>query len=110
VEFEWDEAKNKENLRRHDVRFETAKLVFDDPFAITVRADSDEFEEERWITVGSTGRHLLFHVVSTWRDESTIRLISARTATTRERKGYEEAYKRSEAGHRGLRRKEGRRH
>ena len=110
MEFEWDEAKNNENLRKHDVRFETAQLVFDDPFALTVRADSDESEEERWITVVSTGGHLLFHVVSTWRNEGTIRLISARTATMQERRGYEEAYKRSEARHRCLRGKKGRRH
>ena len=37
MEFEWDEAKNLENLRKHDIRFETAQLVFADPFAVTVR-------------------------------------------------------------------------
>jgi uncharacterized DUF497 family protein len=91
LEFEWDEAKNRENMRKHDVRFETAKLVFDDLFAITVRADSDEAEEERWITIGSAGGRSLFFVVHTWRSESVTRLISARTATRKERRAYEEA-------------------
>jgi uncharacterized protein len=110
LRFEWDEEKNRENLRKHDVRFETAELVFADPLAVTVRADSDEFEEERWVTIGSAGGGSLFFVVSTWRDEATIRLISARTATARERRSYEEAYQRTEARHRGFGGKKGRGH
>ncbi len=35
MRFEWDEHKNRQNLRKHDVRFETGALVFDDPYAIT---------------------------------------------------------------------------
>jgi uncharacterized protein len=35
MRFEWDEQKNRQNLRKHDVRFETAMLVFDDPYALT---------------------------------------------------------------------------
>jgi uncharacterized DUF497 family protein len=90
LEFEWDEAKNLENLRKHDVEFGTAKLVFDDPLGITYRADSDEAEEERWITIGSAGGESVFFVVHTWRDHA-VRLISARTATRGERREYEEA-------------------
>ena len=37
MRFIWDENKNRQNLRKHDVRFETAVLVFDDPYAITQR-------------------------------------------------------------------------
>ncbi|HEX9198763.1 MAG TPA: BrnT family toxin [Acidobacteriaceae bacterium] len=109
MEFEWDEAKNTENLRKHDVEFETAKLVFDDPFAVTVRADSDEVEEERWVTVGSIGPHAVVHVVTTWRGD-VVRMISARRATAIERRNYEEAYKGTKTGHRGSRRKARRRH
>ena len=87
MEFDWDEAKDRENLRKHDVGFETAKLVFDDPLAVTVRADSDEAEEERWVTVGSVGSHAVVHVVSTWRGDS-VRMISARRATAAERRRY----------------------
>jgi uncharacterized protein len=109
LEFEWDEAKNRENLRKHDVEFETAKLVFHDLFAMTTRADSDEAEEERWITIGSIGRNALLHVVTTWRGE-IVRMISARKATAIERRSYEEAYGESKTGHRGNRGKAGRRH
>jgi uncharacterized DUF497 family protein len=51
MRFEWDEQKNRRNLHKHDVRFETAVLVFDDPYAITQRDVTFE-DEERWITVG----------------------------------------------------------
>ena len=34
MRFEWDELKNWQNLHKHDVRFETAVLVFDDPYAL----------------------------------------------------------------------------
>jgi uncharacterized DUF497 family protein len=52
MRFEWDEQKNRQNLHKHDVRFETAVLVFDDPYAITQRDVTFE-DEERWITVGA---------------------------------------------------------
>jgi len=102
LEFEWDEAKSRENLRKHDVRFETAKLVFDDPFAVTVRADSDEADEERWVTVGRIGPRAVVFVVSTWRGD-VVRMISARRATAEERKTYEEAHEGPKAGHRSSR-------
>ena len=54
MRFEWDENKNRLSLRKHDVRFETAVLVFDDPYAITQR-DYTIDDEERWITVGAIG-------------------------------------------------------
>jgi hypothetical protein len=54
MRFEWDEQKNRQNLRKHDVRFETAMLVFDDPYALTQRDFASE-DEERWITVGAIG-------------------------------------------------------
>ncbi len=48
MRFTWDENKNRQNLRKHDVRFETAVLVFDDPYAITQR-DFAFDGEERWV-------------------------------------------------------------
>jgi uncharacterized DUF497 family protein len=39
MRFEWDEAKNQRNLLKHGVRFETATLIFDDPYALTQRAN-----------------------------------------------------------------------
>src|ERR1700687_3361379 len=54
MRLEWDEQKNRLNLRKHAVRFETAVLVFDDPHAITQRGVTFE-DEDRWITVGGIG-------------------------------------------------------
>jgi uncharacterized DUF497 family protein/uncharacterized protein (DUF4415 family) len=62
MRFEWDDTKNRRNLRKHDVRFETAALVFDDPFAITQR-DLAFDAEERWITVGTIGPGSILLVV-----------------------------------------------
>jgi uncharacterized DUF497 family protein len=49
MRFEWDEAKNRLNLLKHRVHFETAGLAFDDPHALRQRDESTS-EEERWIT------------------------------------------------------------
>lgn len=57
--FEWDENKNARNLLKHDVRFETAALVFDDPHALTQRDQSSD-DEERSITVGPSEPELCF--------------------------------------------------
>jgi uncharacterized DUF497 family protein len=45
MRYEWDERKNHQNRRKHDVGFETAGLVFDDPYAITQRDLACEDEE-----------------------------------------------------------------
>jgi uncharacterized DUF497 family protein len=112
MRFEWDENKDRQNLRKHDIRFETAALVFDDPYAITQRDFSAE-DEERWITVGAIGRGSILFVVHTFyesHDEEIVRIISARAAESHERKAYEEAHKRTEARHPSHRRKKRRRY
>jgi uncharacterized protein len=83
------------------VRFETAALVFDDPFALTQRDESSD-KEERWITLELSENEpslwWFIVVVHTWLEaegEEVIRIISARTAETRESRTYEEAYRRS---------------
>ena len=93
MRFEWDEQKNRQNLHKHDVRFETAVLVFDDPYAITQRDVTFE-DEERWITVGAIGPGSILLVVHTFyeeHDEEVIRVISARAAESHERRAYAEA-------------------
>jgi uncharacterized DUF497 family protein len=112
IKFEWDEYKNQQNLRKHDVRFETAVLVFEDPDAYT-RRDSSADEEDRWITVGAIGAGSILLVVHTYYESLSgeiIRLISARAAEAHERKNYEETHKRSEARHSRHRRKKRRGH
>ncbi|HYL85268.1 MAG TPA: BrnT family toxin [Candidatus Angelobacter sp.] len=90
--FEWDKRKNRRNLAKHGVSFEAATLVFDDPHAVGVPYHTEE-DEERWKTVGMAAGVVPLLVVHTHREEGGeeyIRIISARKATPRERKTYEE--------------------
>jgi uncharacterized DUF497 family protein len=112
MRFEWDEDKNRRNLQRHDVGFETAVLVFDDPCALTQRDPFSE-DEERWITLGAIEPAVVLFVVHTCTERDSgeiIRIISARTATPRERKRYEEAQQSTKTGHRRYRHQERRGH
>ena len=112
MRFEWDEQKNRQNPRKHDVRFETAMLVFDDPYALTQRDFTSE-DEERWITVGAIGPGSVLLVVHTFYEkqgEEIIRIISARAAESHERRAYEETHKGAEARHPRHRRKKRRGH
>ena len=89
MHFEWNSVKAARNLRKHQVSFEEASSVFYDPLAVT-GADPDHSEsEERMVAFGiSSGRKLL--VVSHAERGEAIRIISARRATQRERRIYEE--------------------
>lgn len=88
MKFSWDERKNRANRRKHRVSFESAILVFDDPFHVSIQ--DREFEgEERWQTIGMAGDVLVLLVAHTVNEEAQeIRIISARKATTREREIY----------------------
>ncbi len=88
VTFEWDEDKRRANLRKHRVEFADAVTAFDDDNAMTLR-DEDNQGEERFVTLAMDAFGRLLVVVYTWREER-IRLISARKATRRERKQYED--------------------
>lgn len=93
-DFEWDPIKAESNERKHRVSFEDAMSVFADRLALS-RLDRDHGEpEERWVTVGLSRIAALLVVIHTAierSDEETyIRIISARWATTRERPQYEE--------------------
>ncbi len=96
VRFEWDEAKNLANQRKHDgVSFEEACHVFHDPLHVSVQ-DRIEGGEQRWQTVGSIGGFVVLVVAHTVTENDAdagsvevIRIISARRATPRERRRYE---------------------
>ena len=93
MQFEWDENKNQANRKKHGLSFDTARLVFDDPFHISV-PDHSATGEQRWRTMGMAGNIVLLVVVHTYRGEGNdekIRIISARKATKQERKRYEQA-------------------
>jgi uncharacterized protein len=93
VRFDWDEQKNARNQIKHGIDFETAQLVFDDPFCITF-IEREWEGEERWQAIGAIEDILLLVVVHTYREEEgdeVIRIISARRATRHERKLYAQA-------------------
>ena len=86
-----DEAKNRKNQKKHDISFETASLVFDDPLRISIQ-DRHTNGEERWQTIGMVKGVLMLLVAHTIFDEDDceiIRIISARQVTKAERDKYE---------------------
>jgi uncharacterized DUF497 family protein len=84
---EWDPAKAKSNLRKHGIRLADAASALEDVRAISVRDEAEH--EERWVTIGMDCLARVLVIVYTWRGEE-VRLISARLATSRERRQYEE--------------------
>lgn len=88
LHFEWDPAKAKSNLTKHGVDFGEAATAFGDPLSLTVPDPDHSVGEERFILIGVSYRNRLV-VVAHAEDGDTIRIISARPATTAERKAYE---------------------
>ena len=89
MEFEWDPKKAAANLARHTVSFEDAATVFGDPLGRITADPRHSVEEERLVLLGlSESKHLLA-VMYVDRGQA-IRIISARPATRRERRNYEE--------------------
>jgi len=84
--FEWDDTKAAENYAKHGVSFETATEVFRDPFAVELLDDRDDYDEDRFILIG-TAEGALLTVVYTERS-GRFRIISARQATKREQDDY----------------------
>jgi uncharacterized protein len=82
-------GKAKQNQLKHNLSFEEAATVFLDPLAITYSDPDHSEEEEREITIGHSGRHRIIIVSHVPRGDR-IRIISARRATRKERKQYEE--------------------
>ena len=88
MEFDWDERKNRANVKKHGASFETAMRVFDDPQHLT-RQDREVDGEPRWQTIGMVNGVLVMIVAHTVdEDEQLIRIISARKATPWERRVY----------------------
>ena len=93
MRIEWDERKNRANLRKHGVAFEEAAEVFGDPLHLSWLDQRFSVLEERWVTVGQASTGLTLTVANLFfdeRGEGIVRLISARRATQRERQAYEE--------------------
>jgi len=89
VRYQWDREKERVNLAKHDVNFQEAQAALEDPGHIT-RLDVDHSDvEDRFLTVGVGFRARLIAVVTAEPPQGSIRIISARRATKRERNAYE---------------------
>lgn len=88
MQFEWDRKKAKKNDKKHKVSFDEAMTVFYDPLSATFDDQDHSVGEQRLITVGYSSRGRLLVVSHAERDKA-VRIISARLATTQERKRHE---------------------
>lgn len=87
--FEWDPQKSKLNLSKHQVSFEEAPTVFNDPLSRTFDDPDHSIDEQRFIIIGHSDKNRLLFVCHT-DNEKVVRLISAREVTQGERKYHEE--------------------
>ncbi len=91
--FEWDPEKDSINQWKHRVSFSEAREIFDDPLHVSFLDHRYSYFEERWVTLGrSTTRKLLVvaNLFFNADGEEVVRIISAREATSNERRQYEE--------------------
>jgi uncharacterized protein len=89
VNFEWDEAKNRENIRKHGLSFADAAEVFRAPLLAALDA-REAYGEARFVGVGLL-RNFNVVIVYTEPDEDTVRVISLRKALKHERERFEAA-------------------
>ena len=89
MEFEWDPLKAGANLSKHRVSFSEAAGVLEDPLSTTFPDEIHSDQEVRFVTIGLSSRGRIVVVAHTERND-TIRIISARRATRRERQFYEQ--------------------
>jgi len=89
MRYEWDARKAAANRSKHGVSFQEAATVFRDPLSQTGGDPDHSVAENRFVTFGLSARGRLLVVAHTEQGD-TIRIISAREATARERATYEE--------------------
>lgn len=89
LQFEWDEQKANLNQKKHSIKFEDAKAVFVDPLAYIFDDEWHSVGEKREIIIGHDYQNRLLLVSFTER-ANKVRIISARLATKKERKDYEQ--------------------
>lgn len=88
MDFEWDAEKSRLNTQKHGVSFDEASSVFGDPLALTFDDRVHSRQELRYLTFGRSAAERTLVVVHVSRGD-TIRIISARPMTPRERRAYE---------------------
>lgn len=92
MNFEWDEAKNRINQKKHGISFEEATKIFEDIYAILFDDPDHSEEEERFLIIGMSGKKGVCIVSHCYREEEEkIRIISARKATKTEQSFYDES-------------------
>lgn len=87
--FEWDDHKAALNEAKHGVTFGEAQTVFDNPFAVIFDDEAHSADETRELIIGHSQRNRIL-IISFVERSDTVRIISARLATRKERKDYEE--------------------
>lgn len=91
MNFNWDPKKASENVKKHKVTFEEAVTVFYDPMAKISDDPDHSADEERFLMIGHSNRENLLIVVHVYKEKNeTIRIISARKATKKETRYFEE--------------------
>ena len=90
LKFEWDPEKAARNLAKHEVAFEEAATVFGDPLGRITSDPRHSVNEERFVLLGFSEQQRLLAVMFVEREEA-LRIISARQATPRERREYEQS-------------------
>ncbi|WP_009632319.1 BrnT family toxin [Synechocystis sp. PCC 7509] len=88
MQFEWDEAKNLENIRKHEIDFADVSKMFDSPMLIEPDTRFD-YGEDRWFGIGFLGNGIAV-VVWTERQNNVMRIISTRKANRYERQRLEQ--------------------
>ena len=88
MRFEWDEAKNRANIRKHGFDFADAEDMFRVPLLVRP-ATREDYGEERWIGIGILAGGTLAFVVFSEPMPGTVRIMSFRKAKYAERKEYE---------------------
>ena len=91
LRFAWDERKNRKNRKKHGIWFEEAQSVFSDAGGRVFGDPEHSEDEERLVLLGASSAGRVLVVIHSYRDsESLVRIISARKATRKERRFYEE--------------------
>ena len=89
IRFEWDEKKNRQNIRKHGVSFEEAQSVFLDDHALRFYDPDHSKDEDRFLMLGLSFTLRILVVCHCYRErDGLIRIISARKATRQEREHY----------------------
>ena len=89
LEFEWNENKRINNIKKHHIDFAEAILVFDGRPVFSY--PSDKGEEKRWVTI-SIVNQIEIATIWTYRDQNLIRIISMRRARDEEKRKYHQIF------------------